>query len=274
MAHSLLFSENSKYKDVRLFLILIPFINVVNYYLTYENFSSYWRLLATFSIDTLQGYIAWLIVRSIILWLDDRFPFELQPGKRVIMQLILTLLAGISSIILSTEFLNWLTTATPVPVSFYTKDIFIISIWFFVVNGIYVGLHYYYQFQDLEELRKKENKIITGGFMVSVSKKDVLLSYDEIIGFYFEGEYSVVVSIEKKKILIDLSLDKVEKTLPSFLFFRLNRQYIVHRQFIRGFEKLENGKITVSLKNSAPLPSPIPVSRTKAPAFKLWFATS
>lgn len=269
-----LFSHNTKYRDLKLFLWLIPFINVINYYLTYDNITLSWRLLATFTIDTLQGYITWLLIRAIIIWLDKKILFETKPVRRIIIQLALTFAAGIAVTIILTESINGLATSQPVPISFYTKDLFIISIWFFVVNGIYIGLHYYHQWQLSEEKIKEERKIKSGGFKVSSSKKDLLLSFEEITGFYVDGDYSVVVTTGGKKHFADASLDKVEKNLPAAYFFRLNRQYIVHRQLVTGFEKGENGKINVLLKDAAPLPNSITVSRIKAPAFKLWLSPS
>lgn len=70
---------------------------------------------------------------------------------------------------------------------------------------------------------------------------------------------------------LEQSLDKVEKKLPPDLFFRLNRQCILHRQLIAGFRRGENGKLTVLLADNPFFPAELPVSRTKAPAFKEWF---
>ena len=263
-----------KYKDVKLFLWLIPLINVINYYLTYTGMIPFWRLVITFTLDTLSGYIAWLILRAIIIWLDKRISYTEHPLKRILIQLALTLIGGMGCIILITEFVNFLATDKPVPRSFYTKDVLIISIWFFVVNGIYVGLYYYQLWRESEESRKRESEIRINGFKVSTAKENLLLPFEEIGGFYIDGDYSVVVTTEKKKYLLDYSLDKVERTLPRTHFFRLNRQYIVHRQLVTGFEKGENGKINVLLRNMDPLPPSIPVSRTKAAGFKSWFIPS
>jgi hypothetical protein len=267
-------TRQTKYKDVRLFLWLIPLINIINYYLTYNTFSPFWRLCAMFAIDTVQGYVAWLIVRSIIVWLDLKVSYSDNPLKRVVIQLVLTLLAGIGCIIILTEFVNWLATSKPVPRSFYTTDIFIISIWFFVVNGIYIGLSYYQLWQESEGNRKKEAEIKINGFNVNTAKKNLLLPFAEIGGFYIDGDYSVVVTTERRKYFVDFSLDKVEKTLPSSSFFRLNRQFIVHRQVVTGFEKAENGKINVMVKDMDHLPLAIQVSRTKAAGFRSWFIPS
>lgn len=263
--------EQLKYNDRRLFLWLIPLINIINYYLTYNSFTHIGILLATFTIDTLEGYIAWFFVRSIIIWLDGKISFEENTVKRIVVQIALTLLAGITTIIILTEITNWLASSNPVPSSFYKKDIPIISIWFFAVNGIYIGMHYYYKWQQSENKLKEDRKIILNGFKVSTPKKEQIYPFHQIIGFYIDGDYSIMVTTDKKKQFLDFSLDKVEKNLPINLFFRLNRQYIIHRQLIKGFEKGENGKMNVILQASEHLPPIIQVSRTKAPEFKVWF---
>jgi hypothetical protein len=264
----------STYKDVKLFGWLIPCINIINYYLTYRLNAPTWRIIATFAIDTAMGYIAWLFIRQIIIWLDQQLPYAPNPAKRILVQLLLTIAAGCGTIIFFTELVNWMATSHPVPRSFYTTDIFIISIWFFVVTGIYVGLHYFNLWQASELQRKQEAQLRMAGFAVSSSKKDEILDFGDILGFYIDGDYSVVVTAANKKMLVDKSLDKVEKNLPASYFFRLNRQYIVHRQVIKGYEKVDNGKLNALLKPSDHLPSMVQVSRTKAPAFKTWLLPS
>jgi DNA-binding LytR/AlgR family response regulator len=63
----------------------------------------------------------------------------------------------------------------------------------------------------------------------------------------------------------------LEEKLPETDFFRLNRQCIFHRQAIRGFTRIENGKLEVQLKNPTDLPLELTISRTKAGVFKSWF---
>jgi len=66
-------------------------------------------------------------------------------------------------------------------------------------------------------------------------------------------------------------LDKIEQKLSPIDFFRVNRQYMVSRQIVTGFKRLENGKLLVQVKCDIKSPQELTVSRTKAPAFKSWF---
>src|SRR6516164_7659791 len=68
-----------EYRDIILFLILIPFINALNYYLTYNNINFNGHTLMTFSIDTCEGYAAWWGIRLVVKYLDKRMPYASNP---------------------------------------------------------------------------------------------------------------------------------------------------------------------------------------------------
>jgi len=259
------------YNDVIFFLIAIPFINALNYYLTYTNIPFNSHTLITFLIDTFDGYAAWWGLRSVVIYLDKRMSYEANPLKRILVQLFFTSFIGLLIIIVLTEIINWIAKDTPVPASFYRYDIFIFLIWFFVLNGIYIGLHYYHAMKQIEKLREEDKKIRSEGFPVKDGRQNLIVSFDTIIGFFVDSDYTALVTTQAKKYLLDKSLDKIEQSLPGELFFRLNRQYIIHRNAVKGFTKIENGKLNVLLLSSSYFPEQVQVSRTKAPDFKSWF---
>lgn len=264
-------STNPYYPDIQLFLALIPFISAFNYYLTYTDIRLSWFLLLTFSIDTVQGYMAWWAVRSLIIYLDKKWPYQQGGLKRIVFQIAATTVIGLLIISLLTELVSWIAKGRPAPLSFYTVDLFIISIWFLVINGVYIGLYYYNQWQQSEAKRKNEQRLKSEGFIVKSGKRDVKLGFRELIGFYVNGDYATAVDKQGRKYYLDDSLDKIEQKLPAAFFFRLNRQYILHRQQISGYVRAENGKLRVLLHPNNDFPQEIPVSRTKAPQFKSWF---
>lgn len=264
-------TNNSYHPDVQIFLVLIPFVSAFNYYLTYANIKFGWFLLLTFTIDTTQGYLAWWATRAFIFFLDKRWPYEIGGWKRLAVQLISTLAIGLFIISSTTELVSWIAKGKPAPVDFYLVDLFIIGIWFFVINGIYVGLYYYGKWRQSEEKREEENRIKVGGLMVKQGKRNLMINFDELVGLYVDDEYVAACNKDGLKFYLNESLDQVEKKLPASTFFRLNRQYIVHRQVVGGFKRGENGKIDVLTINPGVLPSAISVSRTKAAVFKNWF---
>jgi len=256
--------------DIRIFLVAIPLISAFNYYLTYSNIQFNGFLLLTFTIDTVQGYLAWWAVRAIILRLDATLPYTSGLLKRLGMQLVLTLITGMGIIIALTELVSWIARGKPAHISFYSMDVFIISIWFLVINGVYTGIYFYRQWQRAEAERKNEAPP-TGGMHVKTGNTTLLVSFGEMACFYVEGEYVKLITTSAKSYFLDQSLNRLEEKLPATLFFRLNRQCILHRQAISGFKRIENGKLEVQLQNPGNLPLELTISRTKAVAFKVWF---
>jgi DNA-binding LytR/AlgR family response regulator len=263
--------SNPYHPDILIFLILIPIIAGINYYLTYTNIRFNSFLLLTFTIDTVQGYLAIAGVRYFIFFLDKKLPIEQQPGKRITLQLITTTIIGLAIISLTTELVSWIAKGRPAPLDFYTVDLVIISIWFFVVNGIYIGLYLFNKWKKSETRLQHEVRLKSEGLMARQGKQDIRLDFDAIASFFVDGEYVVAYTSSGKKYYLDQSLDKLEANLPRSLFFRLNRQYIVHHQLISGFSRAENGKLLVLLKANEYFPAEVTVSRLKAPAFKKWF---
>lgn len=257
--------------DVAIFLLLIPFISAFNYYLTYSNIKLSWFLLLTFTIDTIQGYAAWWSVRALIFLMDEKMPIEKFATRRILFQIITTMIVGLAVIIVLTEMVSLIAKGKTAPLSFYTIDVVIISIWFFVINGIYIGLYYYNLWRYSQHLLARESRVKAEGLIVRQGKQDIRLSFDELTGFLVEDDYAVVVHQSGKRYLLDHSLDKVEKGLPSGDFFRLNRQYIIHQRCVMGFKRSENGKLLVQIRPTENFPEEVMVSRLKAPAFKAWF---
>jgi hypothetical protein len=257
--------------DITLFLILIPFISAINYYLTYSHIRLNYFLVITFVIDTLEGYTAWWTVRYFILWLDRKLPYEKDFAIRIVVQLLGSLTIGLTIISLLTEMVSWIAKGKPAPLSFYTIDLFIIGIWFFFINGVYIGLYYYHLWKKSEAQRIEEKQLKENGLLVRNGKQELKLEFDELSGFSVTEEYVVANQILGKKYYLDQSLDKIERILPISTFFRVNRKFILHRQTISGFKRAEGGKIIVLLNPNESFPQEIAVSRLKAPAFKAWF---
>src|ERR1700759_4474890 len=116
-------------------------------------------------------------------------------------------MAFVVVIVLQTILMNYLFTDHPMPVSFFELDMIIIAIWFLVVNGIYIGLHYYTEWQRSEEQRKRDGEIRIHGYIVKLGKKNVVVPFTMMTGFKIEDEYAVLKTNDKKNYVIDESLD-------------------------------------------------------------------
>lgn len=264
-------SISRKYRpDVLIFLLLIPVISAFNYYLTYSNIQWNGLLVLTFSIDTVQGYLAWLIVRRLIFWLDQVMPFGPKPTKRILIQVVLTTFAGLSFIIATTELVSWIAKGRPAIPEFYTMDVFIIGVWFLVINGVYIGLFYY---RSLQEIQQEKARIQPDfiGIPVKSGNQELMIPASDLAALMIDAEYVLLGTIQGKKYFLDESLDYWEKNLPEAYFFRLNRQTLIHRQILQGFKKLDHGKLEAQVVSSFNFDLELGISRAKAPAFRAWF---
>ncbi len=267
-------ADSVEYKDIRLFLILIPLINALNYYLTYSNIQFNQFTLITYLVDTIQGYLSWWLIRMLIIRLDRSFAYEEGLVRRLVWQILLSILLGLGFIIASTEVLNWGFRDTPVPDHFYTFDLFIFLIWILALNTFYVGRFYYLKFLEIsrsDEVRLQDDQ---QEFIIKQNKGSIRIPFAEVIAVVKVGEYSQLLTATGGKHYLDDSLTQIELLLPGEHFFRLNRQHLVHRSIIRSFSKELNGKLSVDLSETDGLLTSVTVSRTKAPAFKKWFSAN
>lgn len=257
--------ENPYHPDILIWLIGIPFISAFNYYLTYSNISWGWFLALTYSIDTTQGFLSIFIVRAHILYLDEVLPYEKGIFKRVLIQFLSVSMMGLLIISLTTEMVSLIAKGTFAPFSFYAFDLFIISIWFFVVNGVYVMLFFIKKWRHYQEQFKPDQQ----GFLLKTGSKNSFLNYAEVAVVQASQDYALIHSIKGEKYYHSESLNAMEATLPFHNFFRLNRQYIISRRIIAGYDRIENGKLKARLLDPFRETSPV-ISRDKAPAFKRW----
>jgi DNA-binding LytR/AlgR family response regulator len=106
-------------------------------------------------------------------------------------------------------------------------------------------------------------------FIVKVKHQWVPVHTKDIACFYRENLNYLVTVTGEKHILDFTTLDEVEELLDPNIFYRANRQAIIHVDFIQSIRPQENQKLVLTLK--PPLKMELDISREKAPAFKKWF---
>ncbi len=105
-------------------------------------------------------------------------------------------------------------------------------------------------------------------FIVSVRNNWIPIETTTIACFAKENLNYLYTFNGDKYILDFTTLEEVEELLDPKIFYRANRQYIIHINSIQSVKPHENQKLSVLLK--APLKMEIDISREKAPAFKKW----
>lgn len=105
-------------------------------------------------------------------------------------------------------------------------------------------------------------------FLIKVGDKFFSITTDQIAYFYTEDKGVFMQTHDKHHYALDNSLDELEKVLDPELFFRINRQYIVHVNAVNRLHAYFNGKMKVYLKPE--VQEDVIVSRDKASALKQW----
>ncbi len=254
------------YSDRTLILLAVPFINALNYYLTYTNiqFGSYFFI--TFFLDILEGYVAWYAGRWVILQFDKRLPWENHLAKRLVMQVPLVSLVIIAVLVLQTELVNFIATDKPLPLKFYTQAVFIFLIWAIFINFLYLALYLLRRYQQVKSEQKQ--KAETTALVVKSGKSQKRVPFDTLSILYVSNELVYGITNEGKIPIPGYTLDRIEKMTDPQTFFRVNRQFLVTRSVIDQAKKEENGKLALFVK--ADVDNPIMISRLRAPAFKKW----
>jgi DNA-binding LytR/AlgR family response regulator len=90
------------------------------------------------------------------------------------------------------------------------------------------------------------------------------------IACFLRDNLNYICTFTGEKYITDfVTLEDIEELLDPRLFYRANRQCIVHIDAIQNIKPLGNKKLTLTLKE--PLKLEQDISREKAPGFKKWF---
>ncbi len=106
-------------------------------------------------------------------------------------------------------------------------------------------------------------------FIVHFRNNWIPVSTKEIACFIRENLNYLCTFSGDKYILDFATLEDIEDLLDPKIFYRANRQSIIHIDSIQSVKPQDNQKLTVLLKS--PLKMELDISREKAPAFKKWF---
>ena len=133
---------------------------------------------------------------------------------------------------------------------------------------ILIGLWYAQDIYNLYKLSIKDAEIT-----IENGSKLTKLTYENIACFYSENKVVYTVQNDGSTIHTDFTLNELEEKINDQLFFRANRQTIIHKDTVDVIEKIENGKLRIRLKpfikNDAI--AKINISRYKRKAFMNWF---
>ena len=133
---------------------------------------------------------------------------------------------------------------------------------------ILIALLYAKEIYNLYKLSIKDAEIT-----IKNSSKLTKLTYENIACFYSENKIVYTIQNDGSAINTDFTLNELEEKINNQLFFRANRQTIIHKDTVDLIEKIENGKLRIRLKSfiKNDAIAEINISRYKRNAFMNWF---
>jgi hypothetical protein len=105
-------------------------------------------------------------------------------------------------------------------------------------------------------------------------KEVLLIGEDDILLLYSLNGIVWLINSNLEKLITDYTLDGILNELNPNHFFRVNRQVIISRKCVKGFERLNYQKIQVKISDDLTPEQSLIVSKYNAPNFKKWLTKS
>lgn len=106
-------------------------------------------------------------------------------------------------------------------------------------------------------------------FTANVGRSVTLIPVEEI-ALFIKEELIYLVNREGKRFITDFrSLDEVQELLDPSLFYRANRQHLIHLPFIESYRSDDTFKLTIKMRDIKI--DNVIISKEKAADFRRWF---
>ncbi|MDH6251635.1 DNA-binding LytR/AlgR family response regulator [Chryseobacterium sp. H1D6B] len=118
--------------------------------------------------------------------------------------------------------------------------------------------------QEIKQLIKKE-KTILSRILVKIGYNLKIVQTNEISCFFSENKI-VYLQTQERNYPTDFTLDELEEVLDEKKFFRVNRQFILHSDYIKNIHTSPNYKVDLEFQPQ----EEITISRDRVKDFKEW----
>ena len=123
-------------------------------------------------------------------------------------------------------------------------------------------------YQQVITALKSVNKTFRNRFLVKFGSKLLPIGTDQVAFFLSKDRITFLVTFEGKKYPISATLDELEESIDPSLFFRINRQTILHVNSIKQVHKYFKGRLKVDLELDTD--ADIMVSSRRVSEFQDW----
>lgn len=120
----------------------------------------------------------------------------------------------------------------------------------------------------LEQAMKMLTKQYKERFVVKIGEHIHTISVSDTAYFFSQDKATFLVTQDKKRYIIDYSLEDVENLLDPQEFFRINRKYLISLRAVKDIVSYSNSRLRIILNQSDEMDAI--VSRERVQDFKKW----
>ncbi|MDJ1484093.1 LytTR family DNA-binding domain-containing protein [Cytophagaceae bacterium YF14B1] len=132
----------------------------------------------------------------------------------------------------------------------------------------FAGANTQVSIQQLKQLLKIEKPEYKDRFVITVGDRIRHIASDQIAYFFADDNTVFLVTLDRKKYVINFTLDELEALIDPKEFYRVSRKYMAHIQAIVEVNRYFNSRLKVTL--TACDDDEILVSRARVPGFLEW----
>ncbi|WP_299252087.1 LytTR family DNA-binding domain-containing protein [uncultured Lacinutrix sp.] len=258
-------TSNSAWRWFQKAFVLIIFSLAVNHLATHDNFidSESYR----FPIEGFLSTIVLFILIGIITNLNFKFYKKKYFSKKIelatILWFMVSTLGYITVMYIPVNIILNIVVGGQT-VFYYLLIGLLITL---LLSFIFISILYAPDIYSLYKLSIKDAEIT-----IESGAKITKLTYKNIACFYSENKIVYTVKNDGTTINTGFTLNELEEKVNDQMFFRVNRQIIIHKDAVDQIEKIENGKLNIRLKASIKNDAitKINISRYKRKAFMSW----
>lgn len=270
------------YPDFWLRLLLIPLFGI-----TYRHMGEMNPLVKLFRdpayyIDLPAAMLTlalfWHLNRALIIYLDQHYSWLEQTGQRALIQVVagflITSLPALILVFVYNEFL--MKSFRPdFNIGFlFVFDLPVLLLLTTIQHLTYTVLwHKHYIYNQIHmgsaSPTQSEAQVSTRKtLMVNQGKGLVPLNVHQVAYIFVSGDSCWVKTIEQNTFRIEGSLEQWSTELPPTEFFRINRQFLAHRQCIRRVQQESSGRLLLDIQPE--FTEQVSVARRRVAEFKNW----
>jgi DNA-binding LytR/AlgR family response regulator len=104
-------------------------------------------------------------------------------------------------------------------------------------------------------------------WMIKIGQNLRMVDFADVAYYFTKEKISYLMTFEGKKFVLDITLEGIELQISDQNYFRINRQFIIHRNAIDSMSTHTKSRVRIKLK---PLGEDVVVSTERSPIFKKW----